>query len=179
MLRSTKIFTALYVMCRNEMEEKVSAEKWPYCMKMKSVIRSTRASKQDIDKNAQTFFHSTIDEIFFPGKSIGACAYSAFIIDSWINIEHILWYFRSTYGGKERWRERIENVAADCAYGVRNQEKKRTHRDTKPIYAAEGYQKASNRTRLRRTRPEKKTTRQLQQQPQQQQQRKAGTCFKK
>lgn len=141
-----KIFTALYVMC---------VEKWPYCMKMKSVIRSTSASKQDIDKNARTFFHSAIDEFFFfPGKSIGACAYSAFIIDSWINIEHILWYFRSTSGGKRR-RETIENVAADCAYGVRNQEEK-THRDTKPIYAVEGYQTASNRTRLRRTRPEKK-----------------------
>lgn len=35
----------------------------------------------------------------------------------------------------------LENVAADCAYGVQNRKKTRTEKDTKPIYAAEGYKK--------------------------------------
>lgn len=76
-----------------------------------------------------------------------------------------------------REKESVDNAAADCAYGVWNKKKrpKHTHtRDTKPIYAAEGYQKErSNGDSIESNASRKKAARQLQQQ------RKSWNVFQK
>lgn len=98
------------------------------------------ANRNKISIKMWKFF--ILPSMIFFGKSIGACAYSAFIIDSWINIEHILWYIHGSYDGKrEREREMGKCGRRLCVWCSEMRRKKHTHTDTKPIYAAEGYKK--------------------------------------